>query len=45
MDRIPRPAVAARLAAALEEGHLLLVAGAGFGKTMALEEALTLRAG
>ena len=45
MDRIPRPAVAARLAAALEEGHLLLMAGAGFGKTMALEDALEQRAG
>jgi DNA-binding SARP family transcriptional activator/tetratricopeptide (TPR) repeat protein len=43
MDRIPRPAVAARLARALDEGHLLLVAGAGFGKTMALEDALALR--
>jgi len=45
MDRIPRPAVAARLARALDDGHLLLVAGAGFGKTTALEEALSLRGG
>jgi DNA-binding SARP family transcriptional activator len=45
MDRIPRPAVAARLARALDDGHLLLVAGAGFGKTMALEDALALRGG
>lgn len=45
MDRIPRPAVATRLARALDEGHLLLVAGAGFGKTMALEDALALRGG
>jgi DNA-binding SARP family transcriptional activator len=45
MDRIPRPVVAARLARALDDGHLLLVAGAGFGKTMALEDALALRGG
>ena len=45
MDRIPRPAVAARLARALDDGHLFLVAGAGFGKTMALEDALALRGG
>jgi LuxR family transcriptional regulator, maltose regulon positive regulatory protein len=45
MDRIPRPAVAARLARALDDGHLLLVAGAGFGKTMSLEDALALRGG
>ncbi|HEY7633732.1 MAG TPA: BTAD domain-containing putative transcriptional regulator [Thermoleophilaceae bacterium] len=45
MDRIPRPAVAARLARALDDGHLLLVAGAGFGKTMAIEDALALRGG
>jgi DNA-binding SARP family transcriptional activator len=45
MDRIPRPAVAARLARAFDGGHLLLVAGAGFGKTMALEDAIALRGG
>jgi DNA-binding SARP family transcriptional activator/tetratricopeptide (TPR) repeat protein len=45
MDRIPRPALVARLAGALNEGHLLLVAGAGFGKTMALEDALAYRGG
>ena len=45
MDRISRPAVAARLARALDDGHLLLVAGAGFGKTMSLEDALALRGG
>ncbi len=45
MDRIPRPAVAARLARVLDDGHVLLVAGAGFGKTMALEDALELRGG
>jgi ATP/maltotriose-dependent transcriptional regulator MalT/DNA-binding SARP family transcriptional activator len=45
MDRIPRPVVAVRLARALDEGHLLLVAGAGFGKTMALEDALAERGG
>lgn len=45
MDRIPRPAVAARLARSLDEGHLLLVAGAGFGKTTALEDALEMRGG
>ncbi|HEX6460540.1 MAG TPA: BTAD domain-containing putative transcriptional regulator [Thermoleophilaceae bacterium] len=37
--------MAARLARALDEGHVLLVAGAGFGKTMALEDALDLRGG
>ncbi len=37
--------MAARLARVLDDGHLLLVAGAGFGKTMALEEALELRGG
>jgi ATP/maltotriose-dependent transcriptional regulator MalT/DNA-binding SARP family transcriptional activator len=38
--RIARPAVAARIAAALEHGAVLLVAGAGAGKTMAVEEAM-----
>ena len=39
-QRIPRPALAGRLAAALDDGSALLVAEAGFGKTMAIEEAL-----
>ena len=44
-DRIARPALARRLATALDGGALLLVAPAGFGKTTALEEALHLRGG
>ncbi len=38
--RIARPALAERLNRALDAGSLLLVAGAGSGKTAALEEAL-----
>jgi DNA-binding SARP family transcriptional activator len=38
--RIARPALAQRLNRALDAGALLLVAGAGSGKTAALEEAL-----
>lgn len=38
--RIARPRLADRLNRALDAGHVLLVAGAGFGKTIALEEAL-----
>ena len=38
--RIARPALAERLNRALDAGSLLLVAGAGSGKTSALEEAL-----
>jgi DNA-binding SARP family transcriptional activator len=37
--RIPRPVLASRLADALDAGSALLVAGAGYGKTMALEDA------
>ena len=40
MDTIPRPALVARLAGALDRGGLLLVAPAGAGKTVALEQAL-----
>jgi DNA-binding SARP family transcriptional activator len=39
--QIPRPALAGRLREALDRGGLLLVAEAGFGKTTALEEALS----
>ncbi len=39
-QRLDRPELAARVAAALGGGSVLLVAEAGFGKTMALEEAL-----
>src|SRR4051794_41416572 len=42
MRRIARPALARRLATALEAGPVLLVAGAGYGKTTALEEAIEL---
>jgi ATP/maltotriose-dependent transcriptional regulator MalT/DNA-binding SARP family transcriptional activator len=45
MDQIARPALATRLASLLETGHLLLVAGAGWGKTMALEQCLERRGG
>ncbi|MFN8216984.1 MAG: BTAD domain-containing putative transcriptional regulator [Solirubrobacterales bacterium] len=38
--RIARPALARRLCAGLEAGSVLLVAGAGYGKTMALEETI-----
>jgi DNA-binding SARP family transcriptional activator len=41
--RIGRPALAARLNQALDGGSLLLVAGAGCGKTAALEESLAIR--
>ena len=37
--RISRPALASRIAEALDGGSALLVAGAGYGKTTALEEA------
>src|SRR3954452_17452377 len=45
MDRIARPALATRLARLLDTGHLLLVAGAGWGKTTALEQSLERRGG
>ena len=38
--RIARPALACRVREGLDAGSILLVAGAGYGKTMALEEAL-----
>src|SRR5215208_1421093 len=44
-QRLPRPALTARLAEALERGAVVLAAGAGFGKTMALEEAFAGRPG
>jgi ATP/maltotriose-dependent transcriptional regulator MalT/DNA-binding SARP family transcriptional activator len=40
--RISRPALARRIADGLDVGSVTLVAGAGFGKTMALEEAIEL---
>ena len=39
-SRISRPALAGGIAEALQNGAVLLVAGAGYGKTMALGEAL-----
>ena len=39
--RIARPALARSISEALGAGSVLLVAGAGYGKTMALEEAIT----
>ena len=42
---IPRPALARRLSAALNRGSLFLIAPAGSGKTMALEETLSVRGG
>ena len=45
IGRVGRPALAGRLAQALDAAALLLVAPAGSGKTMALEEALELRGG
>jgi LuxR family transcriptional regulator, maltose regulon positive regulatory protein len=38
--RVARPALARRLSDALVAGHVLVVAGAGYGKSMALEEAI-----
>jgi LuxR family transcriptional regulator, maltose regulon positive regulatory protein len=43
--RIARHDLNERLVAALDRGSLLLVAGAGFGKTTALEDALAARGG
>jgi ATP/maltotriose-dependent transcriptional regulator MalT/DNA-binding SARP family transcriptional activator len=40
---ITRPELSAQLNTALDRGAVLLVAGAGFGKTMALEQALATR--
>jgi len=40
---IPRPRLAARVADALDSGNVILTAGAGFGKTTVLEEALAAR--
>jgi ATP/maltotriose-dependent transcriptional regulator MalT/DNA-binding SARP family transcriptional activator len=40
--RIARPPLAQRLREGLEAGSVVLVAGPGFGKTMALEEAIAL---
>ena len=42
---IARPALARRLSAALDRGALFLIAPAGSGKTMALEEAIACRGG
>jgi DNA-binding SARP family transcriptional activator len=42
LPRIARPELARKLAGALETGSVLLVAGAGYGKSMALEEAIEL---
>ena len=42
-SRIARPILAERLNRALDRGSLLLLAGAGCGKTVALEEALAAR--
>ncbi|MDP8944021.1 MAG: hypothetical protein M3N16_07880, partial [Actinomycetota bacterium] len=43
--RIRRPRLAERIARSLDAGAVVLVAGAGFGKTTALDEALRLRDG
>ena len=43
-ERLARPAVAGRIAAALDSSSVLLIAEAGFGKTLALEEACRMRA-
>ena len=40
---IPRPRLAARIADALDSGNVILTAGAGFGKTTVLEQALASR--
>jgi LuxR family maltose regulon positive regulatory protein len=41
--RIARPALSRAISDGLDTGHVLLVAGAGYGKTAALEEAIELR--
>jgi ATP/maltotriose-dependent transcriptional regulator MalT/DNA-binding SARP family transcriptional activator len=43
LGRIARPALTRTISDALDAGSVLLVAGAGYGKTMALEEAITHR--
>ena len=40
--RIARPSLSRAIADGLDTGHVLLVAGAGYGKTAALEEAIEL---
>ena len=41
--RIARPGIAERLNRALDSGSIVMTAGAGCGKTIALEKALALR--
>jgi DNA-binding SARP family transcriptional activator len=43
--QIDRSALVARLSAVLDRGHLFLIAPAGFGKTIALEQTLAARGG
>ncbi|HEU4975912.1 MAG TPA: BTAD domain-containing putative transcriptional regulator [Baekduia sp.] len=43
--RIARPQLSERIAAAVDAGALLVIAGAGYGKTTAIDEALQLRGG
>ncbi|HKP90918.1 MAG TPA: AAA family ATPase, partial [Thermoleophilaceae bacterium] len=43
VDQLPRPALVSRIADALDQGSVLLVAGPGYGKTTALAEALATR--
>ena len=45
VTRLRRPVLAERLAAAVDRGHVRLVAPGGAGKTCALEDALELRGG
>ena len=40
--RVARPSLSRAIADGLDTGHVLLVAGAGYGKTAALEEAIEL---
>src|SRR6476619_5102598 len=40
--RLARPSLSRTIADGLDTGHVLLVAGAGYGKTVALEEAIEL---
>src|SRR5262249_10946959 len=42
---VPRPRLAGRIGDALADGSLIVTAGAGFGKTTALEQALTRASG
>src|ERR1700712_4270986 len=45
VGQLPRPQVAARMVRALDDGCLLVVAPAGYGKTLAVQQAVEAREG